>query len=40
MELLTAFDSLNYQGKVAAVERVTDLIEIERYTKPDEPPEE
>lgn len=36
-ELLRAFDTLNYKGKVEAVKRVQELTEIPRYTAPDEP---
>lgn len=36
-ELLEAFDSLNNKGKGEAVNRIRELTEIPRYTKPDTP---
>lgn len=39
-ELLAAFESLNYRGKVTAVERIEELTEIPRYTKQDESPQD
>lgn len=36
----TAYNQLNRKGKAKAVERVEELTEIPRYTKPDEPPQE
>ena len=38
-ELLIAFESLNYHGKVIAVQRVEELTEIPKYTEPDTPPQ-
>lgn len=35
-ELLKAFDTLNYHGKVTAVERIQELTEIPRYTQKEE----
>ncbi len=38
--LQAAYKRLNRKGKTKAVERVSELTEIPRYTKPDEPPKE
>lgn len=38
--LQAAYQQLNRKGKAKAVERVEELSEIPRYTKPDEPPQE
>lgn len=38
--LQSAYDKLNEIGQKEAVKRIEELTEIERYTKPDEPPQE
>lgn len=40
MNIITAFNKLNYIGQKEAEKRVTELTEIPRYTKPSEPPQE